>query len=355
MIKPDDLHPDCRHFLGHIPCKPHKKHKVKCDDCSFYDPVKEKILIIKLGAIGDVIRSTPILHKLKKEYPKSEIHWLTLSPQVIPQIVDRVYKFSLEHITTLQNLKLDLLINLDKDYEACALASSINAKVKKGFVLKDNRPWPADANAVNKFLTGMFDDLSKQNSKSYPQELFEICGYTFQNETYILDNHEGEYDWPSLDRSKPVIGLNTGCSGRWKSRLWPEQNWIELAHHLQSKFTVILLGGPEEHEKNLNIARKSGAHYPGYFPLAQFINLVNQCDLVVTAVTMAMHITIALNKKIVLFNNTFNKAEFDLYGLGHILEPDFDCDCYYAPECPNNCMQYISVDRVIESCISLLT
>ena len=48
---------DCRHFLGHIPCKPHKKHNVHCNNCSFYEKKTGKILIIKLGAIGDVIRT----------------------------------------------------------------------------------------------------------------------------------------------------------------------------------------------------------------------------------------------------------------------------------------------------------
>ena len=36
-------------------------------------------------------------------------------------------------------------------------------------------------------------------------------------------------------------------------------------------------------------------------------------DLVVTAVTMAMHIALGLGKKLVLFNNIFNPHEFELY------------------------------------------
>ena len=39
---------DCRQFQGHIPCKPHKKEGVECPNCPYYDPVKERILIIKL-------------------------------------------------------------------------------------------------------------------------------------------------------------------------------------------------------------------------------------------------------------------------------------------------------------------
>ena len=90
---------DCKHFEGHIPCGPNKQFDVQCDDCSHYDKntssivfldTKEsllqeifkicnfskqeltegtpkiqtqatRILFIKLGAIGDVIRTTPLL------------------------------------------------------------------------------------------------------------------------------------------------------------------------------------------------------------------------------------------------------------------------------------------------------
>ena len=60
---------DCRHFQGDVPCGPHKDEGVHCADCSYYDQIKMRILIIKLGAIGDVIRTPPLLHKLKAEHP----------------------------------------------------------------------------------------------------------------------------------------------------------------------------------------------------------------------------------------------------------------------------------------------
>src|SRR5260370_26077075 len=76
--------------------------------------------------------------------------------------------------------------------------------------------------------------------------------------------------------------------------------------------------------------------------------------LIVPAVKMAMDLAIGLKKKMVRFNNIFNKYEFELYGRGEILEPDFECSCYYSPTCPNNCMQYLSVAAVFESCQRLL-
>jgi len=354
MVTLESLHTDCRYFRGHVPCKPHKQHGVHCQDCPYYERIEQRILIIKLGAIGDVIRTTPLLHRLKAEYPHSAIYWLTYSPLVVPKIVDHVLKFTPEDVVRLQQTEFDLLINLDKDAEACALANSISAKEKKGFVFRNGIPWPANEQAMDKYLTGLFDDLSRVNQKSYLQELFEICGYEFAGEKYILDNFSGSYQWP-LDRTKKVIGLNTGCGGRWKSRLWAEENWISLAQQLLLKgYQVLLLGGPEEHEKNLRLAQASRAAYLGHFPLQQFISEMDQCDLVVTAVTMAMHIAIGLGKKLVLFNNTFNRNEFEMYGLGEILEPEFECDCYYAAECPNNCMQYIYVKRVLTACERLL-
>jgi len=69
---------------------------------------------------------------------------------------------------------------------------------------------------------------------------------------------------------------------------------------------------------------------------------------------MGMHIAIGMKKKLVLFNNIFNKHEFELYGRGEILEPDFECSCFYSATCPNDCMQYLSVDRVFDSCVRLL-
>ena len=351
------INQDCRHFKGDIPCSYHKKENVVCENCPYYDPIEEKILIIKLGAAGDVIRTTPLLRKLKLVYPKAYITWLTWTPDLVPlDWVDQILPFDLKSIVALQAAHFDLLINLDKDLEACALANQVSALKKKGFGLSElNRCQPIDADSEHKFLTGIFDTLNKSNTKSYPQEIFEICGYEFEGEKYILSNFaENNYHWDIVE-SRPLIGLNTGCGGRWTSRLWHEDHWIELAKKLKSQGNgVLILGGPEEHEKNLRIAEKSGAPYLGHFPLEQFINLVDQCDLVVTAVTMATHIAIGLEKKIVLFNNIFNKHEFELYGLGKILEPAVKCDCFFAEKCPHNSMQYIYVDTVLETCVQLL-
>jgi heptosyltransferase-2 len=346
---------DCRYFRGDVPCKPHKTSGVHCADCPQYSATDQNILIIKLGAIGDVIRTTPLLVRLKKEYPKAKIWWLTRTPDILPSEVDVKLPFALESIIALTETPFTVALNLDKDREACALMNKIKAEKKIGFDLVNGLCRPLTEPAERKWETGLFDDVNKANTKSYLEEIFEIAGYAFGGEKYILPFHPWQDPKWKLAKGKKVVGLNTGCGGRWTSRLWPEAYWVKLAVALKKAgYEVVLLGGEQEHEKNVRLAKKSKAKYFGHYPLNGFINLVNKCDLVVTAVSMAMHLTIGLGKKIVLFNNIFNKNEFELYGLGEILEPDFDCPCYFTPVCPNNCMQYLKPEKVFATVKRLL-
>ncbi|MCX5885190.1 MAG: glycosyltransferase family 9 protein [Proteobacteria bacterium] len=343
---------DCRFFKGDRPCHFHKEEGVHCEDCSYYQKMAKRILFIKLGAIGDVIRTTPLLLKLKEQYPDAEITWVTYTPEVIPSIVDNALNFDLKNILLLKSTHFDLLYNLDKDLEACALANQLSADVKKGFRLEMGRCVPIDEDSEAKWLTGLFDDVNRASQKSYPQEIFEICGLQFNGERYILDVTEEKWDIPE---NHPLIGLNTGCGERWSTRLWPIENWIELTQTLKKEgFGVLLLGGESEDEKNRIIAKESGATYVGHFPLKRFFTLMDQCDLIVTAVSMALHIAIALEKKVVLFNNIFNRNEFELYGLGEIIEPDVECMGCFKRECPKKCMDLIKPAQVFKACQRVL-
>ncbi len=348
----------CKHYKGDVPCVPHKKYGVHCGACKYFEKIRHRVLIIKLGAAGDVVRTTPLLRKIRERVPGCEINWLTHYPQLLAKdYVDNALSVDIENIVWLQSNTFDWLINLDKDRLAISLANTIKAKRKSGFCMDETGKcsYFLYKPAKEKWLTGIWDDLSKKNQKNYMEEIFDICGYKFQGEQYIVEDElEGELPW-DIDRSKKVVGLNTGCGPRWLSRLWPEEYWIDLSRRLlQRNIEVVLLGAEAEDKRNVKISKESGAKYFGHFDLKTFTHLINQCDLVVTAVTMAMHIVIGLNKKIVVLNNCFNKNEFYLYERGIILEPEIKCDCYYSPTCKNNCMKYLRVDTVCDSILKLI-
>lgn len=366
MIKIKDLKTDCRFFKGDIPCLPSKLHGVYCNNCNFYKQTKEKILIIKLGAAGDVIRTTPLLYPLKKLYPDSFIYWLTYYPDLIPQynkdhdnvIADKICEFSLQNVLYLKEIDFDLLINLDKDNEAISLTNSISAKEKLGYTIKNGLCYPLTNGSSSKYLTGLFDDASKRNTKSYLSEIFEVCGFKFNKEKYILNIDDTfSIDW-DINKNNTVVGLNTGCGSRWTSRLWKDEYWIELINILTANnYEVILLGGEQEDNKNKFYKQHTQAKYFGCYNLKTFINLVNKCDVIVTQVTMALHIAIGLQKKVILLNNIFNKNEFELYDKGVIIEPNKVCKCYYSPICTNEkykCMDYLLPKTVFSNIENLI-
>ena len=101
-----------------------------------------RILVIKLGAIGDVIRTTSILPGLKAKYRNCNIDWVTKkdSFEILKgnHLIDNIYLIN-NSINKLKNKKYDLVINLDDDYEACELSAKVNSKGILGSYLKNNQ------------------------------------------------------------------------------------------------------------------------------------------------------------------------------------------------------------------------
>lgn len=251
-----------------------------------------------------------------------------------------------KNIFWLINQKWEIVYNLDKEKGAISILEQLNASMKYGFGMDEfGRCKPINNAATHKFITGVFDDISKKNDKSYVEEIFEICDFEFSGEKYILEKQA--IDSFKINHSKKIVGLNIGCGQRWPSRLWPNDNWIELASLiLKDGYEVLWLGGPDEHEKNLFLQKESGGLYLGHYTIDEFISLMDKCDIIVTQVTMALHIAIGLEKRIVLMNNIFNKNEFDLYNLGEIIEPQNPCRCYFSPICEHESMLQITPEII---------
>ena len=115
------------------------------------------------------------------------------------------------------------------------------------------------------------------------------------------------------------------------------------------------MGGPDEDKLNRHYQSQTTATYLGTFSLEEFIAISNNTEIIVTPVSMMMHIALALKKQMMLFHNIFNVHEFELYGRGIIIEPTSGCDCYFGNSCSREkrCMNDISVQYVLSN-IALL-
>src|SRR5262249_18120265 len=130
-----NYHFDCLWFTGYKPCH----FKRACEQCPHYKPVKERIAIVSLEAMGAVLRSTCLLQPIRKRYPEAHITWITLpSSKALLEgnpFINRLLSLTPATLPLLNYLEFDLLYAVDKSLEAGSLAETIKAKEKFGFGL----------------------------------------------------------------------------------------------------------------------------------------------------------------------------------------------------------------------------
>ncbi|MBE7446702.1 MAG: glycosyltransferase family 9 protein [Planctomycetia bacterium] len=363
---------DCRFFASEKPCR----FILDCpidNTCPKYQSMVIRILIFKLAAIGDVLRTTPILPVLKEKYPQSYITWITdtssLSVLEENPHIDCLLTANYENALRLQVEKFDVLICLDKDTVASSLASLVQADQKLGFALSEKgHLYPLNKEAYYMFRLGVSDELKfRQNKKTYQQLIFDALGLGEKYGEYVI-NLRQEYaaygeqlmkQW-GIHNGRMVIGLNTGAGKRFATKRWEIGGFVELADRLSTdlKAQVVLLGGPEEIERNKEIASRtkaqvidSGCHHS----LKEFMGLINQCHLVVTGDTLALHLAIALKKRVITFFGSTCHQEIDLYGRGKKLIADVHCAPCYRGNCDTMiCMKSISPNDVFHACNEVL-
>jgi len=363
---------DCRHYLGDRPCAPHKAEGVHCESCSHYDPADSQLLLIKLDAPGDVLRTTSLLPAIRKAYPQAFVSWIT-KREAEPLLahnpyVDRIIPWDATASGLLAACEFSLAINLDTSLPSCALAASARAEKKLGFTLNQfGQVIAATPEARHWLEMSVFDDVKKANTLSYQAHMYQIAGLPgeIHPPQLVLEEKEREYASRVAARlgitsDRPVVGINTGCGQRWPLKRWTNQGYAELAKRVHEELgaAVILLGGPLEAEENRRlenetkgIARDSGQH-----SLRDFCGVVNLCDLVVTGDTLALHIAVALRKKVVSLFGPTSASEIDLFGNGKKIVAPVDCVCCYNSDCDRapSCMDVIKPDEVFSAVRALL-
>jgi len=231
---------------------------------------------------------------------------------------------------------------------------------KKGYVEATT------AEATQWLEMSAFDDLKKANTKSYQQIMYEILNLDLPIEIPIIHISDKERETirtkefvKNLNHKKPVLGLNVGVGTKWPSKGWPIKRWQEVIEKLGGgEYNLLLLGGPEEvgSIKQLKHKYESVIDTGCDNSLTEFAAIVDLCDLIITADTLALHFATALDKKIVALFGPTSINEIELYGKGIKLFSTEDCKCFYRKYCRENvsCMEKISSSMVIDAVTSLL-
>lgn len=364
---------DCRYYSGYKPCG---KCALCNENCPHYVPVGARVLIIKLAAMGDVLRTTPVLRALRKQDPSCSITWLT-DPDAEPllrnnQMIDRLLIWGFESCLILQAEKFDLVLNFEKEPRALALDSLIRSQEKRGFALHPESNGLFIHNAASEYALrlGIDDELKfRQNQKSMPEILCEMAELPFEGEEYILEPGKESRNFVrhfmearSIPPDRPIIGLNTGCGGVFPTKQWPRDNFMDLISHLNERVdaTLLLLGGPREHELNTSLLELCP---PGSVidtgsknTMSEFIGIIELCTLIVTADSLALHLAVGLRKPVVALIGPTSATEIDLYGRGEKIVSAMPCAPCYKKECAKHaaCMRAIEPERVLEAILKFI-
>ncbi len=351
-----DLKRDCRHFRADRPCAPHKQRQLTCATCPEYDRIVQRILVVKLAATGDVLRTTSFLRAIHATFPGARLTWVT-APGAVDLFrnnpcVDEVLT-SRDALTSarLAVEEFDVVLCPDADPEAASLAASARGRERRGFTMgPDGIVQPLGEGAEAWYRMGLSDQLKRSNRETYqalvarvleldPALVTEPILEPSDTDTAFAEAFFGGLSSADDDQNRPVIGLNTGAGGRWEYKAWTVPNqkrFLELA--CDAGFTVVLLGGPEEAERHVDLLQ-SAQDRPVFDAgtsnsFGQFAALVDRCDVVLTSDSFAVHVATARKiPAVVLFGPT-SAAEIELYGRGEKLVPKgLDCLCCYLPAC----------------------
>lgn len=364
--------PSCKRFTGYKPCYP--DHNCWTDGCKDNIAIGTKILIINFDAMGDVLMTTAQLPALKRKYPESTIHWITLSisaPLIKNNpLVDQVFAYNVESLSIISQIEYDLVLNVDKSQRSCALLNSISAKRKLGFGLnKDGKIIPMNEGAHYNYNLGMDDNLkfkvNKRTRQDYLAETFEV---DYKRDDYIFNFTDEELKFieqykkeNGIGEKNFVVGFNTGCSLLYPNKKMTIDQHIYLIEKLLSLkkgFKIVLLGGPEDTERNQEIYSRFQnkiINTPTNLGVRRGACFENLADVVVTGDSFGMHLAIALKKYVIAWFGVSCWTEIDLYDRGvKLYQENLFCSPCWKKECPYDleCIKMINVDKIVSEILN---
>jgi len=368
----DEIRYDCVHFRNDKPCR----YGVNCPYCKRYHPMDCRVLIIKLGAMGDVLRTTAILPSLVKSLrPKRNnvfVTWI-VDPPSRPLLennpyIRRLWTVDLETMLRLQAETFDLALCFDKEPRAIGLMALCRAETKRGFTMgPEGNIRPVTLASEEALWMGLSDMYKfRRNTKTYQRIIHEMAEIPDAGELYVLcftpeEIAAAERRLRDLGATRrPLIGLNTGAGDVFPGKRWSADKFTELARrlHRQTAGTIVLLGGPQEVERNAAIAASLDGHGVDLGtgnPLRLFAAMVGRLDLLVAGDTMALHVGLASGVPTVALFGPTPPQEVDMGENGVKLwrEP-FGPGIMAQPDEESSVIQDIPVDEVEAACLRLL-
>lgn len=292
--------------------------------------MQEKILLFKLGALGDVLMTTPFIRQLRKNKPDSKIDYLIgrsfVSVLEGNKNLDEIIPFDdaiffkkkiislIKLIRQIKKRKYDMIFIFDRHWIFSFVGKRFGIRKRNGFY-RDEKS--------KKYLTEYVKFKEVRHEIYYYLDLLKkiyikpdysdnkIDLFIEKKEIDFVKNEFKKYNLKNVIAVAPGGGINPGQ--RLKEKIWDINNFIELINKLISKGNdIILIGGKTDIEKGKIISEKinyqnnniNKIHIKKLYnfmgvSIKQSASLISLSDYLICNDSGPMHIGASVNKKII--------------------------------------------------------
>ncbi len=322
-----------------------------------------RILIVKLGALGDVVHAIPVAAALRRAFPSARIDWL-VSPKhreildLVPVIDRRLVMNDARMLAAIRELRgnqYDVAIDLQGLMKSAALARASGAARVVGFTSRYAR---------EKLASWLYTETHDPGGGGMYHVDERHVIYTNLGVLEALGIRAGVPEFPidpvesavAADVARRTGGryaiLNPGAA--WPNKRWTPARFAALAEELRRRhaLTSVVAWGPGEEALARDVAdASSGAAFVSpRTAIADLVALARGAALYVSGDTGPAHIAAAAGAPIVGIYGPTRASRNGPWAKDDVTVSRSEvCQCHHLRQCrlPTMCLEDIQIDEVV--------
>jgi ADP-heptose:LPS heptosyltransferase len=322
-----------------------------------------RVLIVLLGAIGDVVCGMPLAQRIRAGWPRTRIAW-AVEPAAAPMLqthpaVDEVILFRrregpgalVEFLRAVYDSRPEVALDLQRHFKSGLASWCSRAPRRVGFHWRNSR----EANWFfnNDTIPPVYDFTPKL---THFQKFCDLLGVPPAPLTFGLAATAPERAQaaqvlePAGERFAAVYVGST-----WQSRQWLPAPTAELCRALRAAgLGVVLVGGPGDRafaDEVLGADAGGVVDTVGRVPLRQVIAIMERAAVAIGPDTGPMHIAAAVGTPVVALFGATSPRRSGPWGWYHlVVQGDAPCMPCYLPRCPIGrlCMEQVTARMVMQ-------
>jgi lipopolysaccharide heptosyltransferase I len=324
------------------------------------------ILVVRLGALGDIVHAVPAAAALRAALPDARIDWLVEAKHRavldLVTVLDRVITLDsrsvgawVEAVRTLRSRRYDVALDLQGLMKSAVLARASGAARVIGFSiwhLREKGARPFYSETPGTAIEGEAEEPDRSHVIFKNLRLLRLVGVDSEAVELPLAPVESAVARAvSSAADAPFALINPGAA--WPNKRWPAERFGEVAAFLRDVrgLRSMVVWGPGEQSLAADVvgASHGAATEAPSTSVADLIALSRAASLVVSGDTGPLHLAAAAGAPVVgLFGPTDPRRNGPWSGRDVVVSRFASCSCHYQRRCHAGrwCLEDVGVAEV---------